>query len=246
MTLAHQDLQRGAARAELAPDGILHAGINLANPLLVTGRDAFGQPEGIAPDMAKAVAEALGVACVLRGYPRPGETADAVAECGIVLIAIEAERAKTISFSPAYVEIEATYLARPDFDIAVPEEADRDGVKIVVSERSAYDLWLTRNIRNAKIVRIAGIDNAIEHFKAGGGDLLAGLRPALLKQSGIIAGSTLLEQSFSTVEQAVGTATAHLEARRFLESFVLQARNSGLVAKILERHDVQGLAVPRV
>src|SRR5215468_3768886 len=130
--------------AELAPAGVLRAAINMANFLLVTGRSAAGEPEGVAPDLARAIAERLGVSVAYVPYARPGELADAAGTgvWDIGLIGAEPQRAEKIAFSPAYVEIEATYLVPAGSLLGAVAEVDRPGVRIAVTARSAYDLWL--------------------------------------------------------------------------------------------------------
>jgi hypothetical protein len=141
--------------AELAPTGVLRAGINLANFLLVSGKSAAGEPEGVAPDMARAIAQGLGVPVAYVPYARPGELADAAGTgvWDVGLIAAEPARAETIAFSPAYAEIEATYLVPAGSPIRSIEEVDRPGVRIALAARSAYDLWLSRHLRHAELVR---------------------------------------------------------------------------------------------
>src|ERR1700693_5902905 len=134
--------------AELAPHGVLRAAINMGNFLLVTGRKPSGDPDGVSPDMARAIAERLGVPVKYVPFPKPGELADAVGNDAwdIGLIGAEPARAEKITFTAAYVEIEATYLVSAGSPITSIAEVDRPGVRIAVSARSAYDLWLERNI----------------------------------------------------------------------------------------------------
>src|SRR6476661_7268928 len=140
-----------AVVAELAPKGVLRAGINLSNFLLVTRRASNGDPQGIAPDMAGEIAARLKVPLQLIAYESPGKLADAVADWDVGLIGAEPARAAQIAFSAAYLEIEATYLVPAHSKIRSIEEIDRQGVRIAVAERSAYDLFLTRTISNAEI-----------------------------------------------------------------------------------------------
>jgi polar amino acid transport system substrate-binding protein len=146
--------------AELAPTGVLRAGINLANFLLVSGKGPAGEPAGVAPDLAREVAERLGVPVAYVTFERPGELADAAGTgvWDIGLIAAEPARAETIAFSPAYAEIEATYLVPAGSPISSLEEVDRPGVRIAIAERSAYDLWLSRHLRHAELVRAGSLD----------------------------------------------------------------------------------------
>ena len=140
---------------ELAPTGVLRAAINMSNFLLVTGKTDTGDPDGVSPDMARAIAANLGVACQLIPYPRPGPLADALAEDAwdIGNIAAEPERAKTITFSPPYCEIQATYLLPPGSPMRSIAEVDSPGNRIAVASRSAYDLWLKENLQHAELVR---------------------------------------------------------------------------------------------
>lgn len=233
--------------AQLAPTGVLRAGINLSNFLLVTGRSsASGDPEGVAPDMARAVADRLGVPVRYVPYPRPGELADAVGigAWDIGLIGAEPQRAETIAFTAAYCEIEATYLVPAGSSIASIAEVDRPGVRIAVTARSAYDLWLARNIRHATLVRTDSLDSAFERFVAEGLDVLAGLRPRLLADAEKLpGGARILEGKFTAVQQAIGTARANEAGAAFLRAFVEEAKASGLVARLIARHEVRGLSV---
>lgn len=226
-----------AAQAELAPTGVLVAAINLGNPLLVTGRDEHGQPTGIAPDMAALAAQALGVKMVIKSYEGAGKTADAINECGIVLIAAEPQRAETIAFSPPYVRIEATYMVREEFPATTIADVDKDNITIITSARSAYDLWLTRHIAHAQIKRIEGVQAAMSAFQDGHGDALAGLRPALLAQLPHLPKTRVMTDSFSTVQQAIGTARANLQGAAFLTAFIQYAATHGMIEEILTRHN---------
>jgi polar amino acid transport system substrate-binding protein len=231
--------------AELAPFGVLRAGVNLSNPLLVTGRTAAGEPEGVSPDMAAAIAERLGLGVTYITFPSPGELADAAqapeAESwDIGLIAAEAKRAETIAFSPPYVEIEATYLVPAGSPISSIEAVDRPGVRIAVSGRSAYDLYLTRTLQHAELVRGQGLDGTVDLFEAESLDVLAGLRPALMENLERLPGARILDGRFSTVEQAIGTQKHKTAAAAFLKEFVEEAKASGLVAELIDKHGVTG------
>jgi len=234
-----------AAVAELAPTGVLRAGINLSNFLLVSGRGPGGDPVGVAPDMAAEIAARLGVPVAYVTFPRPGELADAAGSgvWDIGLIAAEPARAETIAFSPAYVEIEATYLVPAGSPIGSLEEIDRPGVRIAVTARAAYDLWLSRHIRHAELIRSESLDAACEQFVAERLDALAGLKPRLLQDLERLPGARILDGRFTAVQQAVGTAQGNTAGAAFLRDFVEEAKASGLVARLIERHQVRGLAV---
>ncbi len=234
-----------AVLSELAPRGMLRAAINLSNFLLVTGRAPSGDPEGVAPDMAREIAARLGVPVTYVPFPKPGELADAAGAdvWDIGLIGAEPARAEKIAFTAAYVEIEATYLVPPGSPLQAIEQVDRPGVRIAVTARSAYDLWLERNIRHAELVRSSSLDGACDQFVRDKLDALAGLRPRLLSDVQKLPGARILPGKFTAVQQAVGTARGNVAGAAFLRAFVEDAKASGLVARLIERHHVVGLSV---
>ena len=231
--------------SQLAPTGVLRAGINLSNFLLVTGRSAAGDPEGVSPDMAGAIATRLGVPIKYVPYKSPGELADA-ADTGawdIGLIGAEPQRAAKIAFTAAYCEIEATYLVPEGSRLKAIADVDQRGIRIAVTGRSAYGLWLDRNIQHAQLVRSGSLDSAYEQFVRDRLDALAGLRPRLLTDVAKLPGARILDGQFTAVQQAVGTARANAAGARFLRALVEDAKASGLIARLIERHKVRGLSV---
>jgi len=228
--------------SELAPTGVLRAAINMGNFLLVTGRTPSGDPEGVAPDMAREIASRLGVPVAYVPYARPGELADAAGTgiWDIGLIGAEPQRAEKIAFTPAYVEIEATYLVPVGSPLKSIADVDKPGVRIAVSARSAYDLWLERNIKQATLVRSDGLNSAMELFVRDKLDALAGLRPGLLGDLPKMPGARILEGQFTAVQQAIGTVRSNAAGAAFLRDFVEEAKKSGLVASLIEKHGVVG------
>jgi polar amino acid transport system substrate-binding protein len=228
--------------AELAPHGVLRAAINMSNFLLVTGRTPTGDPDGVSPDMARAIADRLGVAVQYVPFAKPGELADAVGADAwdIGLIGAEPARAEKIDFTAAYVEIEATYLVPAGSPLQKIADVDKPGIRIAVSARSAYDLWLERNIRHAELVRSDATTTATEKFVRDRLDALAGLRPGLLGDIQKIPGARILDGQFTAVQQAIGTARTNAVGAAFLRGFVEEAKSSGLVAKLIEKHGVVG------
>lgn len=231
--------------AELAPTGVLRAGINLSNFLLVSDRSAAGDPEGVAPDMARELATRLGIPVAYVPFKSPGELADAAGSgvWDVGLIGAEPQRAETIAFSPAYAEIEATYLVPAGSRLNSIADVDTPGVRIAVTGRSAYGLWLDRNIRHAELVRSNTLDSAYEQFVRERLDALAGLRPRLLADVQNLPGARILEGRFTAVQQAIGTARKNQAGAAFLREFVEEAKASGLVARLIARHGVRGLSV---
>lgn len=230
---------------ELAPRGVLRAGINLSNFLLVTGKAPNGDPQGVAPDMAAAIADTLGVGLALVPFTGPGLLADAAADdvWDIGLIGAEPARAEKIAFSSAYVEIEATYLAKQESKFAHALEVDAPGVRIAVSGRTAYDLWLQRNLKHATLVHGEGFEGALSIFADGGADVLAALLPALLNDVQKMPGTRILPGRFTAIQQAIGTHKRHRAGAAFLQAFSQYAINSGLAADLIAKHRVKGLSV---
>ena len=232
--------------AEIAPTGELRAAINLSNFLLVTGKAANGDPEGVSPDMARAVAQALGIPLRLVPYESPGKVADAAVrdEWDIGNIGAEPQRAETIAFTAAYCEIEATYLVPPGSGIQSIPDVDQPGIRIAVAGRSAYGLWLEANIQHAELVRTDSLDDSYDAFVAQELEVLAGLRPRLISDAKRLNGARILNGQFSSVQQAIGTPkTRSADSTRWLSQFVEEAKASGLVGELIEKHQVQGLSV---
>jgi polar amino acid transport system substrate-binding protein len=233
-----------ALRAELAPTGVLRAGINLSNFLLVSARDEAGGPAGVSPDLARHIADELGVPLRLVPYPRPGELADDATRDAwdIGLIGAEPQRAAEIAFTPAYAEIEATYLVPPGSPLARIEAVDAPGVRIAVAARAAYDLWLERNIRHASLLRAPSLDASFTLFLEERCDALAGLRPKLIEEAAKLPGARILEGRFMAVQQAVGTPRGREAGAAWLHEVVERAKASGLVASLIAKHGVSGLS----
>ena len=231
--------------AELAPKGVLRAGINMSNFLLVTGKTASGDPQGVAPDMAAEIARRLGVPVAYVPFERPSKLADAAGTDAwdIGLIGAEPQRAEKITFTPAYCEIEATYLVPANSPIADVAAVDRPGVRITVRRGAAYDLWLERNIKQATVLRSDSADGPFDQFVGEKLEAYAALKPALLKDREKLPGSKILPGNFMTVQQAIGTEKKNAAGAAYLRDFVAEAKKSGLVAQLIGKHRVQGLSV---
>lgn len=238
-----------AVRERLAPGGTLRAGINLSNFLLVSARSADGGPAGVSPDMARAIADRLGVALRYVTYDSPALLADAAQrdEWDIGLIGAEPQRAETIAFTPAYAQIEATYLVPAGSALTDIASVDAPGMRLAVTARTAFGLWLDRNIRNAELVQTPTMDETFADFRDRGLDALAGLRARLMTDVAQLPGARILDGRFMAVQQAIGVArdddTATQEAVAWLTRFVEHARTSGFVADAIVRHGVEGLSV---
>jgi polar amino acid transport system substrate-binding protein len=217
----------------------------MSNFLLVTGRTASGDPSGVAPDMAAEIAKRLGVPVAYVQFERPSKLAEAAGTntWDIGLIGAEPARAEKITFTPAYVEIEATYLVQPDSAYQSVAEVDRPGARIAVRRGAAYELWLTANIKHATILRSDAADAPLNQFISEKLDAMAGLRPGLLEDVKKVPGGRILPGNFSTVQQAIGTEKKNTAGSEFLRDFVAEAKRTGLVARLIEKHHVVGLSV---
>ena len=234
-----------SARAELAPAGKLRVGINHSNFLLVNPASPHGAPKGIAPDLALELGKRLGVPVQFVSFDGAGKTADAIrdAEVDAGFIASEAERASVIEFSSAYVELPATYLVPAGSPLRTLADIDRPGVRIAVSGRSAYDLYLSRTLKHAELVRAESIPASFKLFIEQKLDALAGLKPGLLADAEKLPGSRLLEGQFTAVQQSIGVPKKRAAAAEQLRAFVEDAKRSGLVQQLIDRHAVKGINV---
>ena len=233
-----------AARAELTPTGKLRVALNHSNFLLVNKEPADGEPAGVAPDLGREIAKRLGVPVAFVSYPRPGPLADAAKTnvWDVGFLGAEPERAKEILFSAAYVEIEATYLVPAGSPIKAIDEVDRAGVRIAVTDKAAYDLYLRRSLKHARLVHAEGLDGAYELFVRENLDALAGLRPRLAQDVAKTPGARLLEGRFTAIQQAIGTPIGREAGAAYLRAFAEEIK-SGLVADLIEKHKVRGLTV---
>ena len=233
-----------AARAELAPTGTLHAGMNLGNSLF-TGKDAAtGELHGVSVDVMRELAQHLRVPLTLVVHATPGEVADSV-DAGtwdVAILAIVQARAETIAFSPAMSEIEATYVVRKDSPLRAIEQVDTTGVRICAPEKAGYELYLTQTLRKATLIRTKPGTAAMTLFAEGGAEALAGLRPDLLKSMGKVPHARLLEGNFMTVNHGLGTPGARKAGAAYLKTFVEEMNAAGFIARSIERNGVKGLA----
>jgi len=232
------------ARQSLAPTGTLRVGLNMSNFLLTATDAATGKPRGLAADLGQELGRRLGVPVELVPFPNPGAVADA-AQSGkwdVAFIGAEPQRAKEIDFTAAYVEIEATYLVPAGSPIRSIADVDKPGVRIAISGRSAYDLYLERNLKHAKRVPGRG-EEVLKTFLSDKLDAMAGLRPGLMKEQAKVPGSRILDGNFTTVQQAAGAPTGRPAGAKYLREFIEDVKASGLVAKLIEKNNVKGLTV---
>src|SRR2546428_4374855 len=234
-----------AARSELAPTGKLRVGINYQNFLLVNKNPAGGEYSGIAVDLGRELGRRLGVPVELVPFETAGKLADAVkaGAWDVAFLANEPVRANEIAFSSAYLEIEAGYLVPAGSPIRSIEDVDREGVRVAVNAKSAYDLYLARNLQRAKLFRAPTVDASYQLFVADKLDVLAGLKPRLVMDAEKLPGSRVLEGRFSAVQQSIGPPHGRPPGAQDLREFAEDAKASGFVAQAIERHTGQGVSV---
>ena len=233
-----------AARSELTPTGKLRAGINFQNMLLTT-RGKNGEQGGVAVEFARELARRLDVPCEIVSYESAGSLAESVNDDAweISVLADEPARAKVIEFAAPLTEIYATYVVPAGSPIRSIDEVDRKGVRIAVSEKSAYDLYLQRTIKNAQLVPVAGIPGAEKRFVEEKMEALAGLKPRLLEFAPTLPGSRILDGNFTVVRHTVGMPKGRDAAAAYIREVVEDVKASGLVAKWIEKSGVKGLSV---
>jgi len=234
-------------REQLAPKGILRAGINLSNFLLVSNKDSSCKPVGISPDIAYQIAKRLEVPCELVLFERPGNIADSADRdlWDIGNIASEKSRSESIEFSNPYVLIEANFLVKAEDYFKDFSDVDRKDIKIAVSERSAYDLWLTDNIKNATLIRAASIQESHNLFFAGDADVLASLKPKLIQDVQILGGYKILDTAFTSIKQSVGVRKGKPEAVVFINQLIESLIKNNWISERLIYHGVHDkLGIP--
>ena len=234
-------------RSALAPTGTLRAGMNLGNTLFTTKDPVTGELSGVAADLMRELASRLDVPLEFVVHATPGEVADA-ADRGtwdVAVLAIEAARARTIAFSPAMTEIEASYVVNQASRLQSVGQVDSAGVRISAAEKSGYELFLTRTLRNATVVRAKGFQASIDLFNERRSDALAGLKPALLDAIDRIPDGRMLEGPFMTVNHGLGVPIDRPAAAEYVKAFVMDMNASGLVARAIARNGIKGLTAVR-
>lgn len=229
----------------IAPHGTLRVAINLGNPVLA-GLDAAGQPCGISPDLARRLAAQLGVGLQWRLFKKADESVQCVRadEADIGFFAIDPVRGEGLHFSPPYVEIEGAYMVRSDSPLQSNDEVDLASHRVTVGAGSAYDLFLTRHLKHAAIVRAPSSPAVVEAFMAQQLEVAAGVKQQLQADAQRLPGVRLLPGRFMVIHQAMGMpAQRSKQAREHLSAFVQDAKRSGWVAEAFVRHGIEGAAV---
>ena len=229
---------------ELAPTGKLRAAINFGNPILAT-KDSNGQPRGVSVDLARELGKRLGVPVELVLFDAAGKAVEAVktAQVDIAFVAIDPVRGADMLQTPPYVIIEGAYLVRSDSPIKTNAEVDRPGNRIAVGNASAYDLYLSREIKAASLQRAPTSPAVVDYFLAQGLEVAAGVKQQLQMDAKRLPGLRLLDGRFMVIQQAMGLPKGREAGARYVTAFVEEMKASGFVAAALARHGIEGAAV---
>jgi len=234
--------------SSFAPTGCLRVGINLGNPLLASLDGSTGKPKGVTVDIANHIASELRLPIAFTCYQMAGATVDAVkaGDVDLVFVAIDPVRGADISYTPAYIQIEGAYMVKDSSPLTKNEEVDAAGNEIVVGKGSAYDLYLTREIKQARLLRSANSQAVVDDFMSGMGNVAAGVKQQLESDAQRYEGLRMLPGRFMVINQAIGTPKARVDFDKitaYLSGAIQELKASGFIAEAMLRHQVQGAKV---
>jgi polar amino acid transport system substrate-binding protein len=233
-------------RSAFAPQGKLRASINLGNPILANRHPQTGEPGGVSVDLARALAERLGVEIELVVFDTAGKSVEAVSDerADIGFFAIDPLRGASIAFTAPYVLIEGYYLVRDASPIRRNDEVDVPTNRVAVGLGSAYDLFLTRELKQATIVRAPSSPAVVQTFLDQQLEVAAGVKQQLEADAARSSGLRLLNERFMVIQQAMGVPKSRGDAAAaFLRAYVEDQKRSGFVAQALARHGINGASV---
>jgi len=234
-----------SVRSELAPTGKLRIGINYGNPVLATRDPSSGELRGVAVDLAHELGTRSGLPVEVVAFESAGKMFEAVktGEWAVAFLAIDPGRAAEISFTAPYVEIEGTYLVPSGSTLSMIADVDCKGVRIGVSAKSAYDLFLTRSVQHAELIRAPDPNTAFELILAGKVDVVAGVRQHLVANAVKLPGSRVLDGRFMAIQQALGIPKGREAGASYLREFIEDVKASGFVARAIDKAGVRGVSV---
>jgi polar amino acid transport system substrate-binding protein len=232
-------------RADLVPTGKLRAGINYGNFILATKDRATGESRGVAVDLLREIGRRLGVPVEIVAYDSVAVMGDAAptGAWDVAFLGSDPAREALMGFTPAYLEIEATYLVPGVSPLRAASEVDREGVRVAAPARANYELFLRRHLQRAWLVSASGADAALDLLVKGEADALAGLTQGLLGLAAKLPGSRLLEGRFMSVQQAIAVPKGRDAGLAYLRRVVEDAKASGLVARAIEKTGARGVSV---
>ncbi|HYJ14956.1 MAG TPA: transporter substrate-binding domain-containing protein [Candidatus Limnocylindria bacterium] len=234
-----------SVKDQLAPSGKLRIGINYGNAVLAKRDGASGELRGVAVDLARELGRRCQLAVELVAFESAGKMAAAVkaGAWDAAFLAVEPGRADELAFTAPYLLIEGTYLTPPGSPIRSIADVDRAGVRIGVSTGSAYELFLSRNLRQAQTIKAENPNTTFDLLIDGKVDVVAGVRQALLANAAKLPGSRVFDERFMAIEQAMGMPHGREAGLQILREFIEEMKASGFVAQALERAGIRGVAV---
>jgi len=234
-----------AAVSDLAPTGKLRAAINFGNPVLAGKDAATGEPCGISVDLARELARRLDVTIEFVPYDAAGKVVEGLKSQAwdVCFLAIDPLRAADISFTAPYAVIEGVYLVAEASPIRSNAEVDRPGVRVGVIVGSAYDLFLSRKLKQATIVRAASSDAIMDLWVAGKLDSVAGVKPQLEADARRTPGLRMLRGRFMAINQAMGTPRGREAGAKYLHEFMEEMKASGFIAQAFAQNRITGASM---
>ena len=238
------DPLRAAATAELSGSGRLRAAINFGNPILAN-RGPGGDPYGVSVDLAREAARRLAVPIDLVTFNSAGLVVEAVKarQVDLAFVAIDPVRAVDMEYTAPYVIIEGAYLVKQASALQRNDEVDRAGTRVAVGRGSAYDLYLTRELKAAKLERAPTSPTVVDFFLASNLDVAAGVKQQLEADAKRVGGVRLLPGRFMIIEQAMGVPKGRTAAQAWLSRYIEEMKATGFVAEALARHRIEGAVV---
>jgi polar amino acid transport system substrate-binding protein len=230
---------------ELAPTGRLRTAINCGNPVLAQLDSRTGEATGVSVDLAREFGRRLGIPVELIIFNSAGKVFDALntSSWDIAFLAADPLRATQIDFTTPYVVIEGTYLVQNNSPLWKIEDFDKEGIRIAVGMGSAYDLYLTRTLKNAELMRAPTSADAIDLFIAEQLDAAAGIKQPLVDYARTHPDLRVIQGKFTSIEQAIGTPKGRSVGSAYLQAFIEEMKSSGFVAAGLKRSGQTGAEV---
>jgi polar amino acid transport system substrate-binding protein len=232
-------------RSDLAPKGKLRVGINYGNPVLATRDRVSGELQGVAVDLARELGKRLDLPVDLVGFESAGQMVEGLkaGAWDVAFLAVDPGRAGEITFTAPYIEIEGTYLVPGGSPLHAIADVDRAGVRIGVSANSAYDLFLSRSLQHAELVRAADPTAAFELLGAGKVDVVAGVKQSLMANAEKLPSSRVFAGRFMAIQQALGIPKGREAGAKYLRQFIEEVKASGAVARAIAKADLRGVSV---